>query len=96
MRTARQTAAALDEFRAEHGQTINNALMLQSERMRRSATEIQAGYDRIKDDPEARARQDASMITTEYLRQRARMAQEAADRADAARQAWEELTRGED
>lgn len=92
MKTPAQIRTALDEFRAEHGQTIDNALMLQSERMHKSAAGIQASYDQIKDDPEAAAAQDASMVTTSGLRIAARMAQEAADRADAARQAWETLT----
>lgn len=96
MRTARQTAAALEEFRSEHSHTVDNALMLQAERMRKSAAEIQASYDKIKDDPEARAAQDATMITTEGLRIAALMAQEAADRAEAARTAWASLTQDGD
>jgi hypothetical protein len=92
MRTARQTANALGEFTGQYGYTVTNALMVYSERMTKDADEIQAAYDRIKDDPEARARQDASMSTTEGLFHIAQVLREAASQADAAREAWEALT----
>jgi hypothetical protein len=82
----------LDEFTVKYGYTVTNALMVYSEHMTKDADEIQAAYDTIKDEPEARARQDKSMITTEGLRWSVQAIREAVSQADAAREAWEALT----
>jgi len=91
-----RNAPAFEAFEAQYGYTVTNALMVYSDRMRKDADAIQAEYDRIKDDQEAQARQDASMVTTAGLLHSARAIREAADQADAAREAWEALTEGDD
>ena len=90
------TVNRLDEFTGKYGYTVTNALMVYSERMTKDADEIQAGYDRIKDDPEASAAQDETMVTTAGLHHAVRAIREAVEQADAARKAWEELTDPDD
>jgi hypothetical protein len=91
MKTPTEVRAALAEFENQHGHVVTTALRVYAECMRKDAAEIQAGYDKIKDDPEARARQDASMFTMSGLLWTAQAVREAADQADKAREAWESL-----
>jgi hypothetical protein len=59
--------------------------------MRENAAGAQLSYDQISADPEAAARQDESMMTTNGLRHSAQIFREAADRADETLGAFMEL-----
>ena len=93
---AASQSPALDDYAAEHGYVLTNALDVYSEHMREQATKCQATYDAIKDDPDKFAEQDRSFVTTNGLRQMAVMFSESADRADKARAAWDRLVGDED
>jgi hypothetical protein len=86
------TAEELAVFVEKYGYQVFNALENQASHMAKAAEYAQAAYDKIKDDPEARAVQDATLITTEGLRQSARRFTEEVRRATLAAQAWDELT----
>jgi len=92
----RKRLQAFEEWANTHGDSADNALMLFSERMGKAAAEVMTDYNRIKDDPEARARQDASFMTTEGLRMSAELVQGAANRADKAREALRILREDEE
>jgi hypothetical protein len=64
--------------------------------MRGNAADAQLSYDRISADPEAAARQDESMMTTNGLRHSAAIFREAADRADETLGAFMELAGDQD
>lgn len=64
---------ALAAFAREHEHTITNALRNHAERMDAAANEARQGYEAIKDDPAARERQDAAIVTTEGLRMSAEL-----------------------
>jgi hypothetical protein len=82
-------------FTATYSRAVNSALAWFAGYMRGNAAEVQAGYDQIKDDAEARARQDQSMMTTSGLFHSARMFTEAADQADATLAAYKALPSGD-
>ncbi len=90
--TMQNLAYRLSDFESTHGHVVTNALTVYAERMRKDADAIQAQYDAIKDSPEARTAQDASMVTTMGLFHAAQAVREAADTADAAREAYENLS----
>lgn len=81
----------LEVFRRHHGRDTLDALAWYARYMRQNSDEIQASYDQIKDDPEARARQDASIVTTNGLLHSARAVREAAGRADETATAYKAL-----
>ena len=79
-------------FSTSHGTAAIAALTWYVAYMRQNAADFQAGYDAIKGDPEARAKQDQSMVTTMGVFHAGRVASEAADQADAALAAYRQLT----
>lgn len=91
MRAQEKRLAALEEFVALHSRTIENALQSHALSMREAAEEASGIYNVIKDDAEARARQDNSFITTNGLSQAARILTDQADRDDAAVEALQHL-----
>jgi hypothetical protein len=74
----------LEEFIDTYGATISTALEVYAEYMRKEAGPLLARFEEIKDDPEARATQDASWVTTLGLRHMAGLFNENAGRADKA------------
>jgi len=78
-------------FSATYGSAVRSALAWFAGYMRGNAAQTQASYDSIKDDPEAVARQDQSMMTTNGLAHSARIFAETADKADEALAAYKAL-----
>jgi hypothetical protein len=90
----KQEQAVLDAvltLMARHENTIGNALDVYIRDMTKTANETQSEYESVKDDPEAAARQDASLITVNGLKHAAQMFREAADHAQLALDELEEL-----
>jgi hypothetical protein len=90
--TTRSITAALEQFETGFGAVLTTALRAYSEDMRKNAAELQKHYDKIKDDPAARAAQDDSMITADGLAHMARGMRESAERGARAQESWEQLT----
>lgn len=81
----------LEAFISEHGNTIRTALETRSREMNKAADEAMEGYNAVKDDPEKRAAQDQSQVTTRGLLSFARIFTDNAGRASRARAALDLL-----
>lgn len=88
--------AAYEEFVDVHGYTLLYAANVYAERFRKEAANAQAAYDAISADPKLAAEQDKSLMTTNGLRQSARLFTEAANRAEEAANALRVLIEGEE
>lgn len=82
----------LEEFLAAHAGTIGTALEVYARYMREESGKVTAIYAAIKDDPERRAAQDQSFITTRGLRMTGEILADAATRAEKAHAALADLT----
>lgn len=96
MTTQNKRLQTLDKFLSTHGHVAANALSVYAERMRGEALPLLAHYEKIKDDPEARAAQDKTLITTNGLVGIANRFKDSADRADKAREALRDLIDDDD
>ncbi len=94
--TPRQKIAALEDFVGEHGYTVTNCLQVYASHMREDSAQTMASWEAIKDNPEAAAKQDKTLMTTNGLYQSAVMFRQAAESAERALAAWEELTEPDD
>lgn len=90
--TAARRAGRLDNFTAEHGYTVTNALQVYADRMRAESDNATAAWESVKDDPAKVAAQDQTFITTMGLYHAGRAFAEAAAKATEALDAWQELT----
>jgi hypothetical protein len=81
-------------FSTTYSGAVRSALAWYAGYMRGESASAQASYDAIMADPEARARQDASMMTTSGLHHAALMFAEAADQADETLAVFKTLTIG--
>ena len=97
MKTARQTADALEAFHERYGQVIANALSMYAEEMRKAADQALIG-SALPEQPDPEPREGAISLrpTPAAFGHMHVMFTEAADRADAARLAYETLTEGDD
>lgn len=95
-RADRLRLAALKDFTATYGHVVTAALRAYSEQMRRSASSLREGYDQIKDDPEARAAQDKTILPTAGILPSADVFQDSAKLGDRAMEAWENLLDSEE
>lgn len=82
----------LTEFISEHESIIKTALTVYAEYMEKESKSALDAYRQIKDDPERRAAQDNSLMTTNGLRMSGEIFQQAADKAQRAYEALEEIT----
>lgn len=78
-------------FSQRHGAVITTALRAYIEDARKTAAAFQAEYDKIRDNPIARAVQDQSLVTTDGLKYTAQNWRENAQRAEAALAAYTAL-----
>jgi hypothetical protein len=90
-REDRDRLALLEAFYRDHGTIVRTALTPYIEKMRDVAEECLRGYEAIKDDPEKRAAQDKTQITTLGLYHMSQLFTESADKAQAAYRALERL-----
>lgn len=86
----------LESFLAEHSTIIETALRLYAVHQRKEGEKLHESYELIKDNAQARALQDQSLITTHGLRTAGSMLKEAAERADRARRDLAALTEADD
>lgn len=91
MRAQERRLAELEEFLEMYSHTIANSLEVHARTMRDAAREVADGYLAIKDDPQARAAQDKTLITTNGLREAAEIFTEQARRDDVAAEALQHL-----
>ena len=97
--TARRRVAALDAFADQHGYLVDNAMQVYVANMRAAAREARQAADVIATSPPAPVATREGVVdvtpSPKSLRQAARALDDAADRTQAALDAWRELTGGE-
>lgn len=81
----------VESFFEEHEYMLTTALTSYIDMMRQEAGRALAAYEAIKDDPEQRAAQDKTLMTTNGLKISSLMIRDAADRAENTLQALEQL-----
>ena len=87
---------ALEDFLAEHAGVITIALETYARTMLEESSRLHASYTAIKDDPDKRAAQDKTLITTHGIRMAGEILADASKRATAARTALVRLAEPDD
>jgi hypothetical protein len=87
----RERRLRLEQFIDQHGGVIGTALEVYARQMREQAEPLLARYEEIKDDPERKAEQDGTWITTLGLKHTAGLFGDSADRADKAAKELQDL-----
>lgn len=90
--TAKRTVNELTDFHGRHGTIVMTALQNQAERMREAESEARQQLEYVGESQARIDAQNASLVTVRGLEQMVRMFADQAQRAEAAIEAYDQLT----